>query len=173
MRLRARLRDSLCARCRSLPIRRTCSGVLTCRSFTAQDCKKKSITGNTTTASMPAREPTSSSATLCDSFRVWQWSREMNARRWLFTGGAIHDDHGKMAASMAEHNDCLRIPRRKRADRLGCRIASISRQLRRHGWLSAAAVGQQGTGVQQKIRRGPGNYLDPGGLAEYSSPARG
>src|SRR4029453_3327380 len=42
-------------------------------------------TGNTTTASMPAGEWSSSSAMLCDSFRVWQWSREMNARRWLFS----------------------------------------------------------------------------------------
>src|SRR5580765_384314 len=81
----ARLRDSPCARCRSLPIRRTCSGVPTCRSFTAQDCRKKSIIGNTTTASMPSGEWTSSSAMLCDSFRAWQWSREMNARRWLFS----------------------------------------------------------------------------------------
>jgi len=78
-------------------------------------------------------------------------------------------DHGKMAASMAEHNDCLRIPRRKRADWLGCRIASLSRQLRRHSRLSAAAVGQQGTGVQQKYGVDLRNYLDSGGLADIQA----
>jgi len=76
--------------CRSLPIRRTCSGVPTCRSFTAQDCKKKSITGSTTTASMPANEWTSSNAMLCDSFRVWQ-CRVNCSTLAIFTGGAIHD----------------------------------------------------------------------------------
>jgi len=67
-----------------------------------------------------------------------------------FTGGAIHDDHGKMRRAWLSIMIVSAFPRRKRADWLGCRIASLSRQLRRHSRLSAAAVVNKELGFSKK-----------------------